>query len=124
MRVQGTIDFSITERSAERVTGEMPVGSGIKNPFGTVHAGAILWFADVVATVLVMDAAAASEGMKGFPLAISINANLLGNQKDGALKAVAAYVKKGRTVGVVRTMVYGSEGKLVADVTTSHMLST
>lgn len=124
MRVQGTIDFSITERSAERVVGEMPVDSGIKNPFGTVHAGAILWFADVVATVLVMDVAAVSEGMKGFPLAISINANLLGNQKDGALKAVATYVKKGRTVGVVRTMVYGSEEKLVADVTTSHMLST
>ncbi len=124
MRVQGTIDFSITERSAERVVGEMPVGSGIKNPFGTVHAGAILWFADVVATVLVMDVASVSEGMKGFPLAISINANLLGNQKDGVLKAVAAYVKKGRTVGVVRTMVYGSEEKLVADVTTSHMLST
>lgn len=123
MRIQGSIDFSITERSAERVVGEMHVGSGIRNPFGTVHAGAILWFADVAATVLVMDAAAASEGMKGFPLAISLNANLLGNQKDGALKAVSIYVNKGRTVSVVRTMVYGAEEKLIADVTTSHVLS-
>ena len=51
------------------------------------------------------------------------NANLLGNQKDGALKAVSTYVKKGRTVSVVRTMVYGADEKLIADVTTSHVLS-
>ena len=30
----------------------MPIGDGMLNPFGTVHAGALLWFADVVATVL------------------------------------------------------------------------
>lgn len=124
MRIQGSIDFSITERSAERVVGEMPIGDGIRNPFGTVHAGAILWFADVAATVLAMDASAASEGMKGFPLAISLNANLLGNQKEGSFKAVSTYVKKGRTVSVVRTLVVGTDERLIADVTTSHVLST
>lgn len=124
MRVQGAIDFTIVERTAERVVGEMPVLGGIKNPFGTVHAGAILWFADVAATVLVRHEGEVTEGMKGFPLAISLNANLLGNQKDGTLKAVSAYVKRGRTVSVVRTMVYGTGDKVVADVTTSHVLST
>lgn len=38
-----------------------------------VHAGAILWFADVTASVLVLGDAPAAEGMKGFPLAITIN---------------------------------------------------
>lgn len=123
MRIQGQIDFTITERSAEQVVAEMPISSGIKNPFGTVHAGAILWFADVSATVLAMDSGTASEGMKGFPLAISLNANLLGNQKEGALQAVASFVKKGRTVSVVRTVVSGTDGKPIADVTTSHVLS-
>ncbi len=123
MRVQGQIDFTITERTDERVVAEMPIVSGIKNPFGTVHAGAILWFADVAATVLAMNSATASEGMKGFPLAISLNANLLGNQKEGSFRSVSSFVKKGRSVSVVRTVVSGADGKLIADVTTSHVLS-
>lgn len=123
MRVQGQIEFTITERSDERVVADMPIGSGIRNPFGTVHAGAILWFADVAATVLAMNSAAPTEGMKGFPLAISLNANLLGNQKEGTFRAVSSFVKKGRSVSVVRTVVTGTDGKLIADVTTSHVLS-
>ncbi|MFZ9298848.1 MAG: PaaI family thioesterase [Hylemonella sp.] len=123
MRIQGAIDFTITERSAERVLAEMPVTAGIKNPNGGVHAGAMLWFADVTATVLVLGPGEASEGMKGFPLAISLNANFLGNQTDGVFRAVSSFVKKGRTVSVVRTVVYGTDDKLIADVTTSHVLS-
>ena len=123
MRVQGQIDFHLVEATAQQAVGEMPVTDGIKNPFGTVHAGAILWFADVMATRLVLGAGPASEGMKGFPLAISLNANLLGNQKDGVLRATSSFVKQGRTVTVVRTVVTGASGKAVADVTTSHVMS-
>jgi 1,4-dihydroxy-2-naphthoyl-CoA hydrolase len=123
MTVHGSIEFTITERGAERVVSEMPITAGIRNPFGVVHAGAILWFADVTATVLVIGEAQLSEGMKGFPLAISLNANFTGNQADGSLTARASFVKKGRTVSVVRTAVYGSDDRLVADVTTSHVLS-
>ena len=53
MIVHGSIEFTIIERSEERVVSEMPILAGIKNPFGVVHAGAIVWFADVTATVLV-----------------------------------------------------------------------
>lgn len=123
MNIQGSIAFTVTERSPERVVAEMPVNAGIKNPFGVVHAGAMLWFADVTATVLVMGPNDASEGMKGFPLAISLNANFLGNQSEGSFRAVASYVKRGRTVSVVRTTVYGAGDKVIADVTTSHVLS-
>jgi len=83
----------------------------------------MLWLADVTATVLVMGPNDASEGMKGFPLAISLNANFLGNQSEGSFRAVASFVKRGRTVSVVRTTVYGASDKVIADVTTSHVLS-
>src|SRR5438128_11626742 len=119
---QGSLEFTITERGADRVVSELPIGAGVKNPFGVVHAGAILWFADVTATVLVMGDAQTSEGAKGFPLAISLNANFVGNQREGTLRAVATFVKKGRTVSVVRTEVYGASDRLIADVTTSHVL--
>ena len=123
MKVEGHISFTVVEQSAERVVSEMPVTGGIKNPYGTVHAGATLWFADVTATVLVMGGSDASEGMKGFPLAINLNANLIGNQTTGTFKAISTFVKRGRTVSVVRTEVYGDGDKLIADVTTNHILS-
>ena len=126
MPIHGSIEFTIIERSEERVVAEMPILAGIKNPFGVVHAGALIWFADVTATVLVAGADYAAEGlkgMKGFPLAITLNANFLRNQTDGTLQAIATFVKRGRTVSVVRTEVRGDGGKLVADVTTSHVLS-
>lgn len=121
--VHGSIEFTITERSEHFVVAEMPIQSGIKNPFGGVHAGAMLWFADVTATVLVMGEREMSAGMKGFPLAINLNANFVGNQTEGSLKATASFVKQGRTVSVVRTTVTGGSDKVIADVTTSHVLS-
>ncbi len=101
----------------------MPIRSGIKNPFGVVQAGAILWLADVSATVLVIGSTQASEGTKGFPLVINLNANFIGNQTDGMFKAISSFVKRGHTVSIVRTLVYGVDEKLIADVTTNHVLS-
>lgn len=123
MKVQGAIDFTIVEQGAEKVVSEMPVTAGIKNPFGVAHAGAILWLADVTATVLVMGKVDPSAGMQGFPLAIALNANFLSNQAEGSFKATSTFVKKGRTVSVVRTRVIGTGDKLIADITTSHVLS-
>lgn len=126
MKIEGKIEFTITEHSDQQVVSEMPISSGIKNPFGVVHAGALLWQADVTATALAIgsiDSSGATQGMKGFPLAISLNANFLGNQTEGSFKAVASYVKRGRMVSVVRTIVYGTGDKLIADVTTSHVFS-
>jgi uncharacterized protein (TIGR00369 family) len=123
MRVQGHIDFEIVEQTEDCVRSRMPITTGILNPFGTAHAGAILWFADVTATVLAIGRREASAGMQGFPLAISLNANLLGNAGSGQFTAESRFVKKGRAVIVVRTTVTADDGKLVADVTTSHVLS-
>jgi 1,4-dihydroxy-2-naphthoyl-CoA hydrolase len=85
------------------------------------NAGAILWFADVTATILVLGSPRASEGMAGFPLAITLNANFVSNQKAGTFRAVATFVKKGKTVSVVRTTVFGENDRLIAEVTTNHV---
>lgn len=123
MRVEGNIEFYVVEQKPEQVISEMPIQSGIKNPFGVVHAGAILWFADVTATILAMGSTEASEGMAGFPLAINLNANFAGNQKEGKFKAISSFVKKGKTISIVRTIVLGENDKLIADVTTNHVLA-
>lgn len=121
MRVEGRIEFTILRQEPEQVIAEMPIQPGILNPYGVVHAGAILWFADVTATVLAMGSTQAGEGQAGFPLAINLNANFASNQKAGKLRAVASFVKKGKTVSVVRTTVLGENEKLMAEVTTNHV---
>jgi 1,4-dihydroxy-2-naphthoyl-CoA hydrolase len=124
MHSQCSIAFTFTERTADRVVAEMPIGAGIKNPFGSVLARAILWFTDVAATSLVLAFGTATEGMTRFPHATSLNPNLLCNQTEGRFTATPSFVKRGRTVSVVRTSVCGAAGKPIADVTTSHLLST
>lgn len=123
MKIEGSIEFTVIESAADRVISEMPIQAGVRNPFGVVHAGAILWFADVTASILVVGAAPVSEGMKGFPLAINLNANFIGNQTSGTFTAVSSFVKRGHTVSIVRTLVYGANEKLIADVTTNHVMS-
>ena len=123
MIVEGRIEFQVVEQTPERVTSEMTIQSGIKNPYGAVHAGAMLWLADVTATVLAMGSTEFTEGMSGFPLAITLNANFASNQSEGKLRAVASFVKKGRTVSIVHTTVFGENDKLIADVTTTHIPS-
>lgn len=123
MEFEGSIRFSILEQTEDKVVGEMPIHDGIKNPYGVVHVGAMLWFADVCATVLVFGTSKAAEGQKGFPLAINLNGNFAGNQSEGVFKAVSSFVKRGKTVSIVRTMVLGKDDRLIADVTTNHVLA-
>ena len=54
-------------------------------------------------------------------MAINLNANLLGNQRGGEIRAEARFVRKGKRVTVVRTLVTGDGGKLLAEVTTNHV---
>jgi len=117
----GHIAFTIEEKTAELVRGRMPIAEGIVNPFGTVHAGAMLWFADVVATVLAIGDAAIGPDGKGFPLAITLNAQLLANRRAGDLLAEARLLRRGKRLIVVRTEVKGEDGGLLLDVTTTHL---
>lgn len=121
MTYNGAIAFTITERTPDRVRGVMPIQPGILNPFGVVHAGAMLWFADVCATILAAGGADTSRGGAGFPLGISLTANLVRNQREGELHATSVFVKRGRQLSVVRTTVTGEGDRLLADVTTSHV---
>jgi len=123
MKIEGNIEFTVIEQSQEQVISEMPIQPGIINPYGVVHAGAILWFADVTATILAMGSTATSENMSGFPLAINLNANFISNQKEGKFKAISSFVKKGKTVTIIRTIILGNNDKVIADITTNHVSS-
>ena len=120
-RKTGEIEFFIKDRRDDCVISAMPVKEGILNPFGTVHAGALVWLADVTATVLALSQVEVGPEGRGFPLAINISTNLLGNQREGEIKAEARFVRQGKRVTIVRTRVTGAQEHLLAEVTTTHI---
>lgn len=121
MKIQGSIEFTISERTADRVRAEMPVRPGMLNPYGIVNAGAMLWFADVCASVLVNGDQEFAVGASGFPLGVSLNADFMSNQEDGVLFATSTFLKRSRRLNIVRTILSGDDDKIIADVTTKHL---
>ncbi|WP_411837113.1 PaaI family thioesterase [Paracoccus sp. ME4] len=117
----GQIEFEITGVNDQEATGEMVVASGILNPFGTIHAGALIWFADVIATNLVLGGEQPQEGMDSFPVAVTLNAQLLTNRRDGVLTATSCWVRRGRRISTVRTEVADTQGAVLLDLTSTHM---
>ena len=122
-RRTGNIEFFIEERNADYVISRMPVTPGILNPYGTVQAGAMIWMADVTASVLALERQTVGDDGKGFPLAIDVHTTLVSNQRDGEIKAEARFVRRGSTVLFIRTCVTGNGDKLLAEVTTTHLIA-
>lgn len=91
----------------------MPISKDMLNPFGTIHAGALIWMADVTATVLALQNAKVDSDGKGFPLAINISANLISNQREGEVTAEAKFVRKGKRGNVIRTTILGNSKLLM-----------
>ena len=119
--MKGEIEFSIEERQEDHVTARMPVTPGMLNPVGIVHAGALIWLADVTATVLARGAFESGADGKGFPLAVDLHAALLSNTSSGNVLAEARFVRRGRRVSVVRTRVTSEDGKPLIEMTTTHI---
>ena len=117
----GSLEFFIEDRNEDYIISRMPVSKGMLNPFGTVQAGAMIWLADVTATVLAIGGQKIRPDGKGFPLAVDLHTTLLGNQKDGDIKAEAQFVRKGKRVIVIRTRITGNEGRLLAELTSTHV---
>ncbi|MAC77982.1 MAG: chemotaxis protein [Rhodobacteraceae bacterium] len=120
----GALAFRITEQDPDQIRAEMPVTGSMLNPFGVIHAGAMVWFADVVATACAIGDATITPDGKGFPLATNLTTILLANQRDGLLTATARIVRRGRTMATVRTEVRGADDRLLIELTSSHLYTS
>ena len=117
------LSFFVEDRNEDYVCSRMPVSRGILNPFGTVQAGAMIWLADVTASILAVGNQKIGPDGKGFPLAVDIHTTLISNQRDGEILATARIVRKGKTIVAVRTSVTGKKGRLLAEITSTHIRS-
>lgn len=121
---EGSLRFEVEEVSVDHAIGRMAVQPGVLNPFGTVHAGALIWFADVVATYCAIgDLQTVEENGQGFPVAVDLHSVLLANERDGDLTATARCIRRGRQVVVVGTAITGKAGRVLLEMTTTHLRS-
>lgn len=111
----------LMELDTEHAVCRMPFTEGVRSATGVVHAGALLWLADLTATYLAREGTVVGDDGSGFPLAIDLHASLLTNQSGGYVTADARIVRRGRRVTVVRTRLIGTGNKLLAEVTTTHI---
>jgi acyl-coenzyme A thioesterase PaaI-like protein len=118
----GRIDLAIERREPDRVVAKMLASGEAKNPFGTMHAGALIWFADITATLCAIgDLETVDDEGRGFPLAIDLHCVLGGNESEGMLTATSTTTKRGKKLIIVRTEVHGETGRLLIDMTTTHL---
>jgi uncharacterized protein (TIGR00369 family) len=113
------------EEGPERVVMEMPYGPNVRQGTGVFAAGALIQLADVAATVVCfrsLDPTGERRDLP-FPLSVQISANLLRNTDTGKATATARIVHKGRTMMVVESDVRDDRDRLLAVVTTTHLVA-
>jgi 1,4-dihydroxy-2-naphthoyl-CoA hydrolase len=100
--------IKVTEASAERVVGTMPV-AGNTQPYGLLHGGASC----VLAETLGSWAAALHAGPDRATMGIEINATHHRGARDGEVTGVATRVHGGRTLATYEIVITGQDGRRV-----------
>ncbi len=120
----GLIGFTPTAIESGRCVATMEVHPHLQQPMGMLHTGAIITLADAAATyaALTLTDPDAAFSADRFPLAIQVSTNLVRNTDHGTLTADARVTHGGRTTQVVTTEVRDEEHRLLAVVTTTHLV--
>jgi 1,4-dihydroxy-2-naphthoyl-CoA hydrolase len=96
-KLPGHLGIVITEVSAVRVSGELPVVECVMAPNGYLHAGTIVTLADTVCGYgCIANLPADATGFT----TIELKSNHLGTTLDGTIVAVATPVHRGKTTQV------------------------
>ncbi len=92
-----------------------------KNPTGNINGGVIISLADNLATGAANRHWQEKFGEEAFMVGVDLHAVMLGNQLGGKIRAESSPVRVGKRVTVIRTVVSGDEGRVLAEVTTTHV---
>jgi uncharacterized protein (TIGR00369 family) len=104
-----TLGIELTETSAERVVGRMPVDRRTHQPFGLLHGGASVALAETLASIGAQLNAATGEMAVG----LEINANHVRGVRSGFVTGVATPVHVGRRTQVWSIDIQDERGKTV-----------
>ena len=91
------------------------------NPTGNINGGVFLTMADNVSTGAAGRAYFEKIGERKFMVGVDLHAVMLSNQQGGTIRVVLTPVRVGRRITVIRTTVTGDGGKVLCEVTTTHV---
>jgi 1,4-dihydroxy-2-naphthoyl-CoA hydrolase len=119
-KLPGHLGIVITEVSAARVAGELPVVESVMAPNGYLHAGTIVTLADTVAGYgCVANLPAEATGFT----TIELKSNHLGTAREGTIVGVATPVHRGKTTQVWDAVVIHKEsGRTLAVFRCTQMI--
>ncbi len=119
-KLPGHLGIVITEVSAARVSGELPVVESVMAPNGYLHAGTIITLADTVSGYgCIANLPADATGFT----TIELKSNHLGTTLDGTIVAVATPVHCGKTTQVWDAVVTHKEsGRTLAVFRCTQMI--
>jgi 1,4-dihydroxy-2-naphthoyl-CoA hydrolase len=109
--------ITITEASAQRVVGTMPV-EGNTQPYGLLHGGASCVLAETLGSV----GAALHAGPGKFTVGIEINATHHRAASAGAVTGVATQVHAGQTLATYEIVISDERGRRVCTARLSCLL--
>jgi uncharacterized protein (TIGR00369 family) len=101
-----TMGIEITEATAERIVGRMPV-AGNRQPYGLLHGGASVVLAETLGSL----AAALHGGPEKAPVGIEVSATHHRSATSGSVTATATAISLGRTLATYEIVIVDDEGR-------------
>lgn len=108
--IHDALGIRTVEAGPDRVVLEMDVGPRVHQPFGLLHGGASAVLAESAASIGAHLASADDE----YSMGVDLNISHLRAKREGVVRAVAAPVRKGRSIHVWTVDIVDEEGSPVA----------
>lgn len=105
-----TLNISITDVGDDFIEGTMPVNAKVHQPYGILHGGANIALAETLGSYL---SAFNVDMTKYKAVGMQMNANHLRPKREGIVIGRAEFVKKGRTVHLVKIEISDESGKML-----------
>lgn len=119
-----TLGFREIAASPEHAVVEVSFRPEVQQLTGVFHAGTLLALADTAASRCAIHIVAPDGELEAgqFPLTVQVSASLLRNTNQGTVTAEARPVHRGRTMIVMETQVRDDQARLLAIITTTHLV--
>lgn len=105
-----TLDIQFSDLGDGFIEATMPVTPTVHQPYGILHGGASIALAETVGSVL---SAMYIDTEKYKSVGMQMTSNHLRPKQDGVVTAKAEFVKKGRTVHLVKIDIKDEQGNLI-----------
>ena len=120
------LGIEITKRGEDGAAGRLALSEAVQQGAGPIfHGGAIIALADTVASVACLGRIdptfATAADPRTVPVAVQISSSLVSNANSGSLRCESVVIHAGRRMMVASSTITAEDGRLVAQVTSTHL---